>query len=416
MKTLSKDQFTSYLRSALHNLYYPDQLRRSPLTGIFGIEDLINTSSLLQQILIDAIDELRPEQGETPQSRSLRIYEVLVYRYVRQFDRDVVATQLGISGRQFRREQRTALEALADILSKEYSLETKPPTLQENEINEDTNSFHESRERILGELSWLKDIPNHGPTTLRQVMNYVLNLSRPLAERFVVQLNYSQAENIPDLDIPTIPLRHIFFTLLSLAIPQASGTCVNIIVTAGDKTVLVEIVPQGPTSQTKEMVENNQESLLIVQQLMEMFSGSFSISKEAGFYAIRLSFPSFEKISVLIIDDNPDAILLFQRYASDSHYNVTGVRDPDKAVQAVDIHSPKIIFLDLMMPGVDGWEVLNHIRENPQTSVIPVVVVSILPQESLALAMGANAFLQKPISQIDFLNLLHHFFPINNHT
>ncbi len=75
-----------------------------------------------------------------------------------------------------------------------------------------------------------------------------------------------------------------------------------------------------------------------------------------------------------------------------------------------------MIFLDLMMPDVDGWEVLSHIRQNPLTSAIPVVVVSILPQDSLALAMGANAFLQKPISQIDFFRLLNQFFPENNHS
>jgi hypothetical protein len=87
MKTLTKDQFTSYLRSALHNLYYPDQLRRSPLTEMFGIEEQLNASSLLQQILIDAIEKLKPGLGEPPQSRSWRIYEVLLYRYIRQFDR-----------------------------------------------------------------------------------------------------------------------------------------------------------------------------------------------------------------------------------------------------------------------------------------------------------------------------------------
>jgi CheY-like chemotaxis protein len=69
-----------------------------------------------------------------------------------------------------------------------------------------------------------------------------------------------------------------------------------------------------------------------------------------------------------------------------------------------------------MMPGMDGWEVLSQIRQNPLISTIPVVVVSILPQESLALSMGANAFLQKPISQNDFLNLLNQFFPENIHS
>ena len=80
---------------------------------------------------------------------------------------------------------------------------------------------------------------------LKQVMKAVLNLSRPLAERFAVYINYSQEENIPDLDIPELALRHIFLTLLSIAIPLASGKSLNVFVTSSEKKVLVEIVPQG---------------------------------------------------------------------------------------------------------------------------------------------------------------------------
>lgn len=249
---------------------------------------------------------------------------------------------------------------------------------------------------------------------LKQVMKEVLNLSRPLAERFSVHINYSQEENIQDLDIPALALRHIFLTLLSVAIPQASGKSINVSATSREKKILVEIVPQGPWERTDGMLDNDQKSLLIVQKLMELFNGTFTLFNDPGYYSVRLTFPFIEKIPVLIIDDNPDAILLFQRYVSNTRYTVTGVRDPDKAVHLVEVHSPKIILLDLMMPGVDGWEVLSLIRENPLTSAIPVVVVSILPQESLAQAMGANAFLQKPISQNDFLNLLNHFFSENN--
>jgi CheY-like chemotaxis protein len=423
MKTLSKDQFISYLRSSLHNLYYPDQLRRSPLTELFGIDQHLNASSLLQRILTDAIAHLKPGQGEPPQSRSWRIYDVLVYRYIRQFDREVVANQLGISGRQFRREQRTALEALADALTREYSLETKIATMQADEIDDideiheigdETDVPDELKEPVPDELSWLKDTSNHGPTTLKPVMNAVLNLSRPLAERFAVQINCAQAENIPDLDIPALALRHILLTLLSVAIPQASGKSLNIFVTSSEKNVLVEIVPQGPLERANGMLEKGQKSLLIVQQLMELFSGTYTLVNDPGHFSIRLTFPSIEKIPVLLIDDNPDTILLIQRYVSNTRYIVVEVRDPNKAVHLAEVHSPKIILLDLMMPGVDGWEVLSQIRQNPLTNAIPVVVVSILPQESLALAMGASAFLQKPINQNDFLILLNQFFPEDN--
>jgi CheY-like chemotaxis protein len=253
---------------------------------------------------------------------------------------------------------------------------------------------------------------------LRQVMDAVLNLSKPLAERFAVHINCSQEDNIPDLDIPALALRHILLTLLSVAIPQASGKSLDILVssTSSDRKVMVEIIPQGPLERMNEMLDDGQKSLSIVQQLMKLFNGTFTFVNDPGRcdpgrYTIRLTFPAIGKIPVLLIDDNPDTVLLFQRYVSNTRYTVIGVRDPNKAAHLAGVHSPKVILLDLMMPGVDGWEVLSQIRQNPLTSAIPVVVASILPEESLALAMGANAFLQKPISQNDFLNLLNQLYP-----
>ena len=115
MKSLTFDQFVGCLRSALHHLYDPDQLRRSPLARLCGVAEF-DAAAALQRILIEAIESLQPAPTESPQSRAWRIYDALVYRYVRGFDRDVVAGQLGISGRQLRREQRAALEVLADVL------------------------------------------------------------------------------------------------------------------------------------------------------------------------------------------------------------------------------------------------------------------------------------------------------------
>ena len=110
------DTFVSHVRSALNRLYDPDELRRSPLAVAFGIADDFDAAATLQRILMDAIEALRPAADDPPQSRGWRIYDALFYRYIRGFDRDVVADQLGISGRQLRREPRAAHEVLAQHL------------------------------------------------------------------------------------------------------------------------------------------------------------------------------------------------------------------------------------------------------------------------------------------------------------
>ena len=70
--------------------------------------------------------------------------------------------------------------------------------------------------------------------------------------------------------------------------------------------------------------------------------------------------------------------------------------------------SPQIIVLDVMMPHVDGWEILGRLRQHPVTGQIPIIVCTILAQEELALSLGASSFIRKPITRQAFLAALDH--------
>ena len=58
------------------------------------------------------------------------------------------------------------------------------------------------------------------------------------------------------------------------------------------------------------------------------------------------------------------------------------------------------------MHNVDGWQILSELRHDPATAAIPIIICTILPVADLALALGANAFLQKPVTQEQFLQTL----------
>ena len=121
-----------------------------------------------------------------------------------------------------------------------------------------------------------------------------------------------------------------------------------------------------------------------------------------------MGFPSklVERFPVLVIDDNADALQLLQRYASGTRYQVFGARDPEQAIRLAEQLLPQIIVLDVMMPKLDGWEVLGRLQHHPVTGHIPIVVCTILAQEELALSLGASAFLRKPVSRQAFLDAL----------
>ncbi|MDI7275566.1 MAG: response regulator, partial [Anaerolineae bacterium] len=119
-----------------------------------------------------------------------------------------------------------------------------------------------------------------------------------------------------------------------------------------------------------------------------------------------LNLPAAEQAGVLVIDDNADTLQLFQRYLAGSGYPFVGARDPEQAMALAEHLGPSVIVLDVMLPGVDGWELLGRLREHPKTRGIPVVVCTILPQEQLALALGAAAVLRKPVTRTALLEVL----------
>jgi DNA-binding response OmpR family regulator len=65
---------------------------------------------------------------------------------------------------------------------------------------------------------------------------------------------------------------------------------------------------------------------------------------------------------------------------------------------ASEIH-PQVITLDVMMPGMDGWRVLQKLKTNPQLAYIPVIMLSIVDDEPMGVALGASSYLMKPFDK-----------------
>lgn len=103
--------------------------------------------------------------------------------------------------------------------------------------------------------------------------------------------------------------------------------------------------------------------------------------------------------SALVIDDSKSARFALRRYLEGHRYRVEAVESADEAMRALEAGKPGVIFLDHVMPGVDGFTVLRNLRANPDTASIPVVICSSNegPEfNAQARAVGASCVLQKP--------------------
>ncbi|GAB6183559.1 response regulator [Thermodesulfovibrio hydrogeniphilus] len=106
--------------------------------------------------------------------------------------------------------------------------------------------------------------------------------------------------------------------------------------------------------------------------------------------------PSKQEKVVLAIDDNPDAVDLIRKYL-EKEYKVIGILNSEEAVKKAKEIKPVAITLDIMMPRKDGWQVLKELKEDQETKDIPVIIVSIVDNKTLAFSLGATDYFVKPL-------------------
>jgi CheY-like chemotaxis protein len=100
---------------------------------------------------------------------------------------------------------------------------------------------------------------------------------------------------------------------------------------------------------------------------------------------------------------------MYRRYTSHKNIQLVGLQDGGQVIETARELQPQIIILDVMIPNMDGWEVLQALRANPATNHIPVIVSTVWDEPDLAFSLGAAGFLKKPFSQQEFLAELARF-------
>jgi class 3 adenylate cyclase len=105
---------------------------------------------------------------------------------------------------------------------------------------------------------------------------------------------------------------------------------------------------------------------------------------------------------VLVVDDTPHNVKLLADLLSARGYAVQTAASGEQALERIATQAPDLVLLDVMMPGLSGYEVCRRIRENPASALLPVVMVTALDaqQERVkGIEAGADDFLSKPINQ-----------------
>jgi len=113
-----------------------------------------------------------------------------------------------------------------------------------------------------------------------------------------------------------------------------------------------------------------------------------------------------QKAKILVVDDTPSNVKLLVDLLGIQGYTMVTATTGPEALEKVTEERPDMILLDVVMPGMDGFEVCQKIRENPETTLLPVVLVTAIypsEQRTKGIEVGADDFLTQPISRVELL-------------
>ncbi|RNI14418.1 response regulator [Methanohalophilus sp. RSK] len=293
------------------------------------------------------------------------------------------------------------------------------------------------------------------------VFREVKTIISPLASKKSINLQIEPAENIPKIKADKGKIKQVLYNLLSNAIKfTPEGGNVRIIPTTSENMVLVAVEDTGIG-----IAENNRDKLFkpfvqldssanreyegtglglaLITKFIELHGGSLEVKSEEGkgstftfsipvdpaetnelipedkvekkipetkvdeetFVAAPHN-PKGDDPVVVVAEDDPKSRELLLAMLSSKGYHAVGVERGDQIIKKVREIKPLAVTLDIMMPGQDGWTVLDRLKKDSHTRGIPVIMISVLDKAKIDNMWMAEDYFVKPVDKTDLIETL----------
>ncbi|HEV7195557.1 MAG TPA: ATP-binding protein, partial [Pedococcus sp.] len=268
-------------------------------------------------------------------------------------------------------------------------------------------------------------------------LEYAVSMLRERASAHSIDLRVELGEGLVPVEVDELRFKQVVLNLVSNAVKftpdggsvvlraervdtdlQVSVADTGVGIPVEDRERIFDSFQQGGRGASRE--EGTGLGLTLSRRIVELLGGRMWLESEVGQgstfgFAIPLR-PTRGEVqrdgdgpalaSIVVIEDDRPSLDLLTAYLSGATLRVTTARDGQSGLDAVRRVRPSAVLLDIRLPGLDGWAVLEAVKSEPETKHIPVIVLSIVDERSRGAALGAAAYLVKPVSRDELLAAL----------
>ena len=291
---------------------------------------------------------------------------------------------------------------------------------------------------------------NRSEFMVRESLDYCLSMVRERALNQRVLLSMEVDPEVGLLDADRLRFRQVMLNLLSNAVkftPEGGRVDVSASIRDQDLVVLVADTGVGVPAEDRERIfdafqqgsrpsgqaEGTGLGLTLSKRILEMHGGRIWLESKPGqgstfgfAMPARPAEPALTSVpqagpdsgdtldpasgprpTVVVVEDDRRSFDLLRVYLEAAGARVVSAGDGEEGLDTVRRLSPAGVVLDILLPGIDGWDVLAQLKADPETAAIPVVVVSMLDERGRGFALGAAEYLVKPVGKEQLLAALY---------
>jgi len=283
--------------------------------------------------------------------------------------------------------------------------------------------------------------------SLPDLLTQGVAMVRERADRHGIAVSLDVAADLGRILADELKLRQVVLNLLSNAVkftPDRGSVVVTASLVDGNAKVSVRDTGIGIAESERERIfeafqrggreaRSNKEGtglgLTLSRQIIGLHGGRLWMESELGVgstftFAIPVGIPSPPGLavplkattpmrdgrsaagSVLVVEDDRRSADLMRVYLDGAGYTVSITGDGLEGLEMVRRLSPRAVILDILLPGLSGWDLLTRLKADPATAAIPVVIASMLDERGAGFALGASEYLVKPIDREALLDAL----------